>query len=57
MIASRLPSHLAHAMETLLNFLVERFTVLGVEFQYWMPVVFGAAALYLFYMWKTGQLH
>ena len=44
-------------METLLNFLVERFTVLGVEFQYWMPVVFGAAALYLFYMWKTGQLH
>jgi hypothetical protein len=51
------PQNVGRAMETLMDFLVERFTVLGVEFQYWMPVVLSAVALYLFYMWKTGQLH
>jgi hypothetical protein len=39
-----------------MDFLAEHFTFLGVEFQYWMPIVVGAAAIYLFYMWKTGRL-
>jgi hypothetical protein len=37
------------------QFLIERFTVLGVEFQNWMPIVAGAAAIYILYMWEDRQ--
>jgi hypothetical protein len=40
-----------------MDFLIERFTVLGVEFQYWMPIVGAALAVYLAYLWKTGGMH
>jgi hypothetical protein len=34
------------------DFLVEHFTFLGVTFQYWMPIVIGAVALYVLWLWK-----
>jgi uncharacterized membrane protein len=39
-----------------MDFLAEHFTILGFEFQYWMPIVIGAVATYLLYLWRTGQL-
>ena len=39
-----------------MDFLAEHFTVLGVDFQYWMPILLVVSALYLFYLWKTGKL-
>jgi hypothetical protein len=38
------------------EFLVGHFTVLGVQFQNWMPIVVGAFAIYIVYMWKTGRM-
>jgi hypothetical protein len=38
-----------------MDFLAERFTFLGVEFQYWMPIVLAAVALYVLYLWKTDR--
>jgi hypothetical protein len=40
-----------------MEFLVEHFTVFGVQFQYWMPIVGGSLAVYIFYLWKTGGMH
>jgi hypothetical protein len=40
-----------------MDFLVKHFIVLGVDFQYWMPLVIGACALDVFYLRKTGQRH
>jgi hypothetical protein len=34
-------------------FLAERFTFLGVEFQYWMPIVLAVFAAYAFYLWRS----
>jgi hypothetical protein len=38
-----------------MDFLAEHFTVLGVVFQYWMPIVGGACALYVAWLWWSGQ--
>jgi hypothetical protein len=43
------------AKKSMGQFLVERFTVLGFEFQNWMPILAALAAAYLFYLWKTGK--
>jgi hypothetical protein len=39
-----------------MDFLVKHFTILGVDVQYWMPILIAACAIYIFYLWKTGQL-
>jgi len=39
-----------------MDFLATHFSVLGIDFQVWMPIIFGAVALYVLYLWKTGQL-
>jgi hypothetical protein len=35
--------------------LAQRFSLLGIHFQYWMPLVTGLAAAYIVYLWKTRQ--
>jgi hypothetical protein len=40
-----------------MDFLIERFTFVGVEFQIWMPIVVGALAAYLVFVLKTGGMH
>jgi hypothetical protein len=42
---------------TQMEFLAERFAVFGITFQFWMPIFLGAAALYIFYLWKRGRLN
>jgi hypothetical protein len=37
-----------------LEFLAESFAVFGITFQFWMPIIVGAAALYIVYLWKRG---
>jgi hypothetical protein len=37
------------------DFLAQHFTLLGIEFQWWMPIVGGACALYVLWLWATGQ--
>jgi hypothetical protein len=39
------------------DFLVEHFTVLGFDFQYWMPIMAGPLALYAAYLWMFGNPH
>jgi hypothetical protein len=41
----------------LFKFLAGHFTLFGVDFQYWMPTFVGAVAIYIIYLWKTGQLN
>jgi hypothetical protein len=36
--------------------LTDYFTVLGVTFQRWMPIVVGAVAIYVAWLWCTGRL-
>jgi hypothetical protein len=43
-------------MDTLADFLAKHFTLLGVDFQNWMPIVVGAFAVYILYLWKTGKI-
>jgi hypothetical protein len=38
-----------------MDFLVEHFTLFGLDFQWWMPIVGGACAIYVAWLWKTGQ--
>ena len=38
-----------------MDFLTEHFTILGVDFQYWMPVTIVALTLYIFYLWRSGK--
>ena len=42
---------------TQMEFLAERFAVFGITFQFWMPIVVGAVAVYILYLWKRGQLN
>jgi H+/gluconate symporter-like permease len=35
------------------QFLVERFTILGFEGQNWMLILIGVVAAFLFFVWKT----
>jgi hypothetical protein len=37
-----------------MEFLAESFGVFGITFQFWMPIIVGAAALYIVYLWKRG---
>jgi hypothetical protein len=37
-----------------MDFLIERFIVLGIESQYWMPIVGMALAAYLAYLLIMG---
>jgi hypothetical protein len=37
------------------QFLVEHFTFLGFEGQYWMLIVAGVIAAFIFFVWKTGD--
>jgi hypothetical protein len=42
---------------TQMEFLAEKLDVFGVTFQFWIVIVVGAAALYILYLWKSGQLN
>jgi len=37
-----------------MDFLVQPFTFLGIEFPPGMVIVVGALAVYILYLWKTG---
>ena len=39
-----------------MDFLAEHCTILGLDFQIWMPLFFVPFAIYVVYLWKTGQL-
>jgi hypothetical protein len=39
-----------------LDFLAEHFTVLGIDFQWWMPMTMGSVAIYVAWLWCTGKL-
>jgi hypothetical protein len=38
-----------------MDFLVQHFTLFGLDFQWWMPMVGGACAIYVLWLWKTDQ--
>jgi|HubBroStandDraft_4_1064222.scaffolds.fasta_scaffold2346836_1 hypothetical protein len=38
-----------------MDFLVEHFTFLGIDFQWWMPIIGGACALYALWLWYTDH--
>jgi hypothetical protein len=37
-----------------MDFLTSHFTLLGVELQWWMPIVGGALAAYVAWLWISG---
>jgi hypothetical protein len=37
------------------DFLVKHFTIMGIDFQWWMPLVVGVVAIYAMWLWWTGQ--
>jgi hypothetical protein len=39
-----------------MDFLVEHFTLFGLDFQWWMPIMVGVSAIYVAWLCKTGQL-
>jgi hypothetical protein len=39
-----------------LDFLAEHFTVLGIDFQWWMPIIVAAVAVYVVWLCCTGRL-
>jgi hypothetical protein len=42
--------------EQLLQFLIRHFTIFGFDFQNWMPMMLGAVAIYVLFLWKTAQI-
>jgi hypothetical protein len=38
-----------------LDFLAEHFTIFGFTFQWWMPIIGGGCAIYIAWLWWTGQ--
>jgi hypothetical protein len=38
-----------------MDFFAKHFVVFGIDFQVWMPIVVGALAIYVLYLWKTDQ--
>jgi hypothetical protein len=38
-----------------MNFLAEHFTMFGLDFQWWMPIVGGGFALYVLFLWATAR--
>jgi hypothetical protein len=41
--------------ETPVDFLTHHFSLFGLELQWWMPIVTGACAIYVMWLWLTGQ--
>jgi hypothetical protein len=39
-----------------MEFLAEHFAFLGFDLQVWMPAVLGTCAIYIVWLWKTGQI-
>jgi hypothetical protein len=35
---------------------VQHFTVFGIDFQWWMPMIVGSVAIYVAWLWCTGRL-
>jgi hypothetical protein len=42
--------------ETPVDFLTHHFSLLGLDLQWWMPIVTGACAIYVMWLWVSGQL-
>jgi hypothetical protein len=38
-----------------MDFLVKHFTFVGIDFQLWMPIIVGACAIYVAWLWRSGQ--
>jgi hypothetical protein len=51
-VSERAPRSVGRA---LLDFLVKHFTFLGIDLQWWMPIIVGALATYVFWLWCSGQ--
>ena len=41
--------------ETSVDFLTHHFSLLGLDLQWWMPIVTGGCAIYVTWLWLTGQ--
>jgi hypothetical protein len=41
--------------ETPVDFLTYHFSLLGLDLQWWMPIVTGACAIYVMWLWLSGQ--
>ena len=39
-----------------MDFLTHHFSLLGLEFQWWMPIITGVCGIYVTWLWLTGQL-
>jgi hypothetical protein len=37
-----------------MDLLAKHFTFLGVDFQWWMPIIVGAVMIYVAWLWYTG---
>jgi hypothetical protein len=44
------------AQETPVEFLTHHLSLLGLDLQWWMPIIIGACAIYVMWLWLTGQL-
>lgn len=42
--------------ETPVDFLTHHFNLLGLDLQWWMPIVTGGCAIYVMWLWLSGQL-
>ena len=42
-------------MDQFFEFPIRHFTFLGFDFQYWMPIMLAAVAVYILYLWKAGS--
>jgi hypothetical protein len=42
--------------ESPVDFLTQHFSLLGLHLQWWMPIVTGACAIYVMWLWLSGQL-
>jgi hypothetical protein len=38
-----------------MELLAGHFTIVGYDFQNWMPIVVGAFLIYVVYLWKTDR--
>jgi hypothetical protein len=41
--------------ETPVDFLTHHFSLLGLDLQWWMPIITGACAIYVTWLWLSGQ--
>jgi hypothetical protein len=42
--------------ESPVDFLTQHFSLLGLQLQWWMPIVTAACAIYVMWLWLSGQL-